>query len=130
MGIDVYMQWDGQTEGNREYTGAAGYLRGAYFGGYSDVLGELFDWMDWDNDAAPFDPDAFSAKLDTLIATNGKRPGEGEWDHTKGKDRGWDLSDRQNAPIVPEAFEEYKAFLALGRRLISEGKSPTILISY
>jgi hypothetical protein len=136
MGVDIYMEWDGQTEDEEEaqYTGfmnagEVGYLRGAYFGGHSDVLRMLFNWMSWDEET-PFDADAFERNLNQLKANDGERPGKGKWDHTKGKDRGWDLSVRQNSPVDEETIKEYEAFLAFGKRLASEGKNPRVYISY
>jgi hypothetical protein len=139
MGVDLYMKWEGETKTDEEAqftgyqnAGASGYLRGAYFGGYSDVLRFLFNWADWDEDF-PFDPDIFERNLNDLRSQREgggyARPGKGDWDHTKG-DKGWDLSRRQNEPLDEETVKEYEAFLALGRRLIAESKKPMIHVSY
>lgn len=138
MGVDVYMNWEGKTEADKEAqvacgfhsTGRVGYLRGAYFGGLSDVLRELFDWMDWDKET-PFDPVQFEIKLQLLKANKGARPGSGRFKFLENAPRGWDsIHKRQEEPISLEDFKEYDDFLALGKRLIAEGKHPTIIISY
>lgn len=144
MGIDVYMRWDGfgkEDRRNPNYknqmtgfapTGKHGYLRGAYFGGQSDVIRFLFDWFEWNtqpDDGAPFDCGVFEYNLKVLKRKKGERPGKGMWDHTKGRE-GWDLSGRQNHPIDKTDMKEYTDFLKLGKRLQSEGKNPRVKVSY
>ena len=137
MGVDIYMQWDGMTEQDEENqltgfenAGEVGYLRGAYFGGFSDVLHFLFDWADWDASPVPFEAEKFEQRLRQLRMSGGERPGKGKWDYTKGEERGWDLSQRQNSPVDPDTLDQYEGFLQLGRRLASEGKNPQVHFSY
>lgn len=141
MGIDIYMNWDGLTAKDKDAqitgfvdAGEAGYLRGAYFGGLSDVLYELFDWMDWENqpeEGTPFNPVAFEEKLILLKAQNGQRPDSGKWKHLENAEGGWDgAHKRQEELIRDETFAQYDAFLELGRHLIEKGKNPKVIISY
>jgi len=130
------MNWDGKTEEDQkaqntsyEDAGEAGYLRGAYFGGYSDVMRHLFDWMDWDEEA-PFNAVAFEAALKELKDNGLERPDKGAWDHSKGREKDWGLSGRQNSPVDSGAVKEYEVFLAFGRKLEAEGKNPRVYISY
>ena len=163
MGVDIYMRWSGQAEDEKkaQFTGFqtkgdVGYLRGAYFGGLSDVLRVLFDWVDWgdhedEESAAPFEADKFEGQLNKIKALDGKRPGamsratgverviladieaheytanaQGRAAYARFKGE-WEA--HQNAGIPDWAIEEYEAFLALGRRLEAEGKEPTVYIS-
>jgi hypothetical protein len=131
MGVDINMTWEGQTEKEMlaPLRGKYGYLRGAYFGGLSDVLQVLFYWMDWDKEE-PFNPEAFERALNKVKGMK-KRPGSGQWKDLKYAERGWDgVHKRQEEPIPKEYFKEYEDFLALGKRLIKEGKNPAVYISY
>lgn len=147
MGVDIYMNWDGMTEQDKEKqytgwrtTGANGYLRGAYFGGYSDVLRDLFNWMDWDK-VSPFNADMFEWNLNELIACGGARfqkemSGVEMLMQSVLKiftEQGAELvhpSADRGAFIDKDEINEYVAFLNLGKRLIAEGKNPTVYISY
>lgn len=129
LGVDIYMRWDGMTDEEREAqftgfvnAGKAGYLRGAYFGGLSDVLNVLFSWMNWDIDTV-FDPQAFRKQL-KIIKEMKSRPHEGMWDDRPPFD------ERQNAPVPEEVIKDYEDFLKLGEELIIDGKTPVVHISY
>jgi len=112
-----------------EYQGKYGYLRGSYFGGYSDVLIHMFDWMDWD-ETTPFDVEAFEKNL-RYFRKHRDRPEKGRWDHLKNAKNNWNsLVNRQNAPIPDWYIKELEDFLKLGRKLIEEGEKPKVHISY
>jgi len=130
MGVDIYMVWDGKAKEDDDAqitgftsVGAKGYLRGAYFGGLSDVLRQLFSWANWEANSNIFDAVKFEAELINLKQHDGERPQKGRWDYTKGDPKGWDFSDRQNQPVDSETIKEYDDFLSLGKRLLSEGKT-------
>jgi len=85
--------------------------------------------MDWDEEA-PFNAEAFEAALKELKDNGLERPDKGAWDHSKGREKDWGLSGRQNSPVDSGAVKEYEVFLAFGRKLEAEGKNPRVYISY
>ena len=136
MGVDIYLEWENKTEKENQAqitgfrtSGKTGYLRGAYFGGYSDVLNYLFDWMSWD-EVTPFDPQAFELRLN-VIRKNRTRPNKNGWRQYRDADHGFNqLHDRQNKDIDDETIKEYEDFLTFGKTLIKNGKNPKVYISY
>jgi len=121
-----------------EYHGRWGYLRGAYFGGMSDVLQFLFHWVDWNNMPAkgvPFDTDKFERRL-TALKVGGKRPGRRPTKLEKsvsdifGQPKLVEAIDTEGMKVPAWAIKEYEDFLAFGKKLIADGKNPTVYISW
>lgn len=75
----------------------------------------------------PFDAEKFEQRLVALKGLDA-RPEHGKWDDTAGSK--FDVSARQNEPLDPEEFKQYEGFLALGKRLVAEGKKPYVYVSY
>jgi len=99
-GVDVYLCWEGQRNITKEITqafkeghninspkvkkllnsfprtGKEGYLRGAYFGGYSDLLEYLFGFWNWENQPIPFgipEQNEFEKRLDEISIVRGRK---------------------------------------------------------
>lgn len=122
MGVDVYLEWDGMSEDdkNLQYSGfdvtvgKYGYLRGAYNGhmGY-DAICDLFNDFDWDN-PIEVDIDILTKNLEELE--------EGMFKEFNDEFFSKDGEDLE--------IQSYRDFVALAIKLKKEGKNPIIKISY
>jgi len=150
MGVDIYAKWDGQTEveANAQITGwhsagALGYLRGSYFGGYSDVLYEVFHSCDWEASSTPvtlLNITEIRGAVMGIRARGGTRPGhESDSPITKIVEAVSPLLDKLNVETnegmryarVEEAFlREMEAFADLCESKLIAGLAPQILISW
>jgi hypothetical protein len=161
-GVDVYLIWTGQRDISGEITkaleeghnyespkikkllkefprkGSEGYLRGAYFGGYSDLLEYLFGYWDWKMQPLPFGPkyqDEFEKRLDEISMVKSRRIDRG----TKAfggfpemlQAGGWEIhTNDPNAPVEDWWLKECRDFLKLARRMTKVGKKVWVEISY
>jgi len=163
-GVDVYLIWDGQRDISGEITkafkeghnyespkvkkllkefpkkGSEGYLRGAYFGGYSDLLEYLFGFWDWEKQPIPFgipEQKEFEKRLDEISAVRGRRTDRGTkafGDLPKMMEAGgWEIMidpKRGEKPVEDWWLKECRDFLKLARRLTKVGKKVWVEISY
>lgn len=144
MGVDVYLRWSEMTDQDKENqitgymtVGKYGYLRGAYFGGFADILEYLFEGWEWSKDI-PFgskEQAIFEKRIDELSIVRGRR----ESKHGKAFENLPDLFGGSGAevsfpgaeaPFDEDELKEYRDFLNLARRLSRSGKKVWVEISY
>ena len=148
MGVDVYLEWEGMTEKDRERQitgfkskGSVGYLRGAYFGGYAGVLEYLFGWADWSQGRIPFgkrNQKEFEKRLKQLEIVRANRPsvyGSAFADlpfffEKMGFKNMRFAGGGGLAELTEDELKEYRDFLKLARKLTRQGKKVWIVISY
>lgn len=125
---------DGWPKTDEIWSGKWGYLRGSYFGGYSDVLRELFKYFDWDKqpqEGVEFDPEKYRKSLDKLKRKYGTgRPGSGSWKYLKDNPFTQSVHMAQEEPISDEYYKELEDFVNFAESLIEKGEKPRIYISY
>ena len=125
MGIDIYMQWDNQTEEQKkgQYTGFdteagfTGYLREAYHGGIfatQFLVSEAFD-EDAPEEGVAISANVLRERLPETVKLHIQRHKE-----TYQEDVNWES---------PSA-ESFVAFVELAEQLERRGKNPTIIASY
>jgi hypothetical protein len=123
MGIDIYLEWDGMTEKekDKQYTGfvpkgKVGYLREAYHGGpYPSKFLITENWERQPEEGFSIPNKVLRKRLPKVIKAIITR-----------ETKIYKASPRQVKAII----KEYKDFVNLHGRLEKQGKNPRIIVSY
>lgn len=123
MGIDVYLRWDGQTQEEKQaqYTGFStwhghvGYLRESYHGGpYATKVLIPEGWVDEKAESVVVESSVLESRLPDVLDASRKRSLDIYQEKLDNDD-----------PVLRSFID----FVALHKRLESEGKNPKIIIS-